>query len=101
MFAAGGLERQLAFWDTATGRKLPLIIKHDQAIIAVAFMPDDKSVLSVSFDGKIQLWDAASGARREQASAARNTDVAALAQAAAGWRLAVSKSGFSSGTRPR
>lgn len=65
-FAAGSRE---ADWtqssacirDTATGRPLTPVLPHPYIVQGVEFSPDGRGLLTACWDGKVRLWDAASG----------------------------------------
>ena len=44
-------------WDVATRAKLVGPLTHQDAVLAVAFNPDGKTVLTGSQDGTAQLWE--------------------------------------------
>ena len=45
-------------WDAASGKQVGLPLLHRGRVLAVAFSPDGKSVLTASADGSARLWDA-------------------------------------------
>jgi WD40 repeat protein len=89
----GGLEREtedhaVHLWDVATGRELGLLPGHRTAVVAVAFSPDGRRLVSASADeqwgdadhlhrveGSLCVWDMATGklTRRRAVPAARVT----------------------------
>jgi WD40 repeat protein len=48
-------------WDVATGKEAQRFTGHTDNILAVAFSPDSRFVLSGGWDGSAHLWDAATG----------------------------------------
>src|SRR5262249_52746665 len=60
MFAPGSLGMSHAHaqvWDVAKGKSLGLL-SHENAVLAVAFSPDGRRILTGSADQTAQLWDA-------------------------------------------
>jgi hypothetical protein len=55
----GAAGRTARLWDAATGEPVGRPFSHKDAVLAVAFSPDGRSVLTGSRDGTAQLWDAA------------------------------------------
>jgi WD40 repeat protein/serine/threonine protein kinase/tetratricopeptide (TPR) repeat protein len=51
----------MRLWDAVTGRSLGLAMRQDGQIMAVAFSPDAKTLLTGGRDGTARLWDTASG----------------------------------------
>lgn len=62
MIATGANDRLVRVWDAATGKPLQTFEGHHDAVLSVAFSPDDRWLLSSSYDGTARLWDVASGA---------------------------------------
>jgi WD40 repeat protein len=54
-------ERVARVWDTAGGKELVRLRRHESRVIAGAFSPDGKRILTASWDGTARLWDAATG----------------------------------------
>jgi WD40 repeat protein len=84
----------LRVWDTVTGRELFPRVGHLERLRAVAFLPDGRTVASVSYGGFI-LSDAASG-RELRRTAGDNTPrgPASVALAPEGGALAMAGSGY-------
>jgi WD40 repeat protein len=53
--------RMAHVWDTATGKELFRLHRHDNNITDVEFSADGKHILTASWDGTARLWDASSG----------------------------------------
>jgi WD40 repeat protein/tRNA A-37 threonylcarbamoyl transferase component Bud32 len=64
LVAIEGADHALRLWDTALKRSRPQVLKHQQPIKLVAFAPGDKTIVTITYEGNIQQWDATSGARR-------------------------------------
>jgi WD40 repeat protein/tRNA A-37 threonylcarbamoyl transferase component Bud32 len=75
--ATGGADCQLKFWDTAGGRHGSLVLQHEHPVTMVAFAPDEKTIVTATH-GKIQLWDAKTGAKRGPSALHENMQAAAL-----------------------
>ena len=43
-------------WDAQTGREVRRFTGHTAEVRGVAFSPDDKYILTASFDGTARLW---------------------------------------------
>ena len=59
--SVSGNDDTLQVWDIATGKETQHITRHQGAVVAVRFSPDDKTVASSGKDGTLILWDAATG----------------------------------------
>jgi WD40 repeat protein/tRNA A-37 threonylcarbamoyl transferase component Bud32 len=61
-FLVGGFADGTArLWDTTTGRPTGRPLEHQQAVLAVAFSPDGRTVLTGSADWTARRWEAATG----------------------------------------
>jgi hypothetical protein len=59
--AAGGADKTVRVWDTATGRELLTLRGHENEVRGVVFSPDGTRLASASVDKTVRVWDAASG----------------------------------------
>src|SRR5262249_13523293 len=48
-------------WDVTTGKQVHQLKVTDDSILGVTVSPDGKRILTISGDGSIRLWDAATG----------------------------------------
>ncbi|GAC1450406.1 MAG: hypothetical protein NVSMB9_34830 [Isosphaeraceae bacterium] len=78
---------RVVFWDVETGRMRSSLRGHSDAIMAVAFSPDGKTLASASRDRSVKLWDVATGRLRARLGVG-NVPVAALAFSPEGTTLA-------------
>jgi WD40 repeat protein len=60
----GGNDKDVNFWDVATGTFRFLCPGHTNRITALSFTPDGQTVLSASADGTLRFWNAATGQLR-------------------------------------
>ncbi len=51
----------IGLWDAASGQEAHILKGHTDTVYSVAFCPDSRSLASGSRDGRIKLWDVASG----------------------------------------
>ena len=51
---------RLVFWDAQTGKPLH-VVRHADAVLAVAFSPDGGQLVTASWDKTAALWDTATG----------------------------------------
>ena len=56
MYAAS-IDHTVRIWDAHTGRSLR-ILQHPDAVDAVAFGPDSRSIATLDYAGTIRVWDA-------------------------------------------
>jgi WD40 repeat protein len=57
----GSSDKTARLWETATGKALGPPLQHQEAIWAVAFSPDGKTVLTGSQDKTARLWETGRG----------------------------------------
>src|SRR5439155_14238265 len=57
LIASGSLDRTAKLWDVKTHLELATLGGNDDRVCQVAFTPDEKSVLTLTGDGKIKVWD--------------------------------------------
>jgi len=55
------MTRRRGLWETATGKSLLAPLQHQDRIVAVAFSPDGKTVVTGSSDKTARLWQTATG----------------------------------------
>ena len=48
-------------WEVATGKQLKTLSGHTEQVYQIVLSPDEKQVLSASFDKTVRIWDFASG----------------------------------------
>src|SRR5262249_32741374 len=58
---AACFEKQIAIWETATGRNVQKFVGHKDTVWSVAISPDVKYLLSGSEDNTVRLWDITTG----------------------------------------
>src|SRR5262245_16304561 len=56
-----GAERGIKVWEADTGKLLFTLRGHEGGVRAVTFSPDDRWIVSASYDGSIRYWDRTSG----------------------------------------
>jgi WD40 repeat protein len=69
---------RVILWDSETGRRRQILRGHTDAVLAVAFSADSKTLASASRDRTVKLWDLASGQARATLSAG-NAPVTSIA----------------------
>jgi hypothetical protein len=89
VLAAGTFEGTVRRWTVATGKELPPMKVHDDAVLALAFTADGRTLATASReDAAMRLWDAVTGKERGRL-AGHNGPVYTLAFSPDGRRLAV------------
>jgi WD40 repeat protein/serine/threonine protein kinase len=58
LLAAGSADNSVMIWELATGREIATYRGDEEGVVAVAFTPDGKRVVSTSQKGMIKTWDA-------------------------------------------
>lgn len=56
-FAAASADRSVKVWETATLKLLSSLKGHGSAVVAVAFSPDEKTIVSVDLSGIVNIWN--------------------------------------------
>jgi WD40 repeat protein len=54
-------DRTTYIWDTATGKDVVHLRRHNDRVVCVRFSPDGKKVVTGSWDNTARIWDAATG----------------------------------------
>lgn len=87
--AAGGQDGQLVVWDAESGRRrnLPGVLKHDTAMLAMAWHPRLPVLASEWRGNTIRAWDVAAGTVSEVGR--ENSELYCLAWSSDGHQLAV------------
>jgi WD40 repeat protein len=57
LVAFGSSDAVITIWSIRSGRKRYELAGHTDSIKDVAFSPDGQSLLSISFDGTVRVWD--------------------------------------------
>jgi WD40 repeat protein len=55
------LKKLVKVWDVRKGKELVAMEGHNEPVVFVAFSPDGNHVVSAAYDGKLNLYNAASG----------------------------------------
>jgi WD40 repeat protein len=50
--------------DVATSQEVATLAGHDGPVTGVAYLPDEETIVTSSFDGSVRFWDARTGAER-------------------------------------
>jgi len=58
----GAYDKNIRFWDRASGKELAVLRGHKSVVSSVAFSPDGQTLASGSGDETIRLWDLGQGA---------------------------------------
>jgi len=57
LLAIGGFNHEITIWNLETGEKENELREHKELVSGIKFLPDSKSLFSVSWDGTVKLWD--------------------------------------------
>jgi WD40 repeat protein len=57
-------DHNVGIWDVKTGKQLLDLKGHSRGVVAVAYSPDGKQVLTGGLDGTARLWNATTGAQQ-------------------------------------
>jgi RNA polymerase sigma factor (sigma-70 family) len=85
--ASTSYERVLCLWDVAGGRELRRLKGPEEAVFAVVFSPDGRTLAAGTDAGAVHLWEVLTGKPRLRLAGQRNT-IGALAFSPDGRRLA-------------
>jgi WD40 repeat protein len=62
----------IKLWDPDTGRLIGNLVGHKDQVVALAFSPDGRRIISASIDRIIRIWDANNGSTLGTTIVARN-----------------------------
>lgn len=65
---SGGTDKAVKLWDVRTGKLLKRFDGHKFHVLAVAFSPDGRFVVSTSENGEVKLWPVEGGAKEAVSS---------------------------------
>jgi serine/threonine protein kinase len=66
LLASGGTnENSVKVWDAESGELKLTLDGHEKGVLALAFSPDGRTLVSGSYDNTARLWDAQSGAFKQ------------------------------------
>ena len=86
---AGGHDRRVNLWASASGEHLRAIDDHDNYVASLSFSADDALLASGGMDGALRLFDVGTGARKFEVPGAHDgRDLAAVAYDPSGTWLA-------------
>jgi len=85
--SAPGPDPRVILWDSTTGQRKRIFRGHTDAVIALAFAPDGKTLATASRDRTVRLWDPDTGQERSGLQAG-NASVTSLAFSPDGRSLA-------------
>ena len=66
LIATGAHNRQIAFWDDLSGRRLAEYTGNRETVSSVAFTPDGHKLVSGDEDGTVRIYDARGAQRRRE-----------------------------------
>src|SRR5262249_39161832 len=84
---SAGRDGTVKVWDTLTGQEVLTLTGHGDAVFAVAFHPDERSLASGSRDGVVKVWDTRTG-RETRTLRGHSEQVRGVAFSPDGTRLA-------------
>jgi len=76
--SAGGADKTIKLWDTATWQLLRTFSGHTGLVPYISFSPDGRSLASASWDKTIRIWEVATGRELSNSSGQVNVDKVAF-----------------------
>lgn len=89
LYATGGLDGALRFFDPVDGRLLKVLVTPETGIRAIAWAPDGSAIATGASSGSVYAWKVAESVPLRILPAVRHTDVLSLGWSPDGKRLAV------------
>ena len=72
---SGSVDKTIRFWEVDMGMMLiGTLTRHDDWVLTIAFLPNDKYVASGSRDGEIRIWNVEQGGMTHDSLVLRGHD---------------------------